>query len=63
MKRLLSLILEGSVMGALLGFFVSFINRNLPLSMLVGVIAGAIIRIAIDYGWKVYNDLTGKSLD
>jgi len=63
MKRYLSLMLEGAVLGGVLGFLAAFIYRNLPLTLLVGIIAGAVIRLLIDYIWKIYNQLTGKSLD
>lgn len=63
MRRYFSLALEGSIIGAILGFFASFVSRNLPITMAVGVLLGVVVRISIDYIWEIYNKATGKSLD
>lgn len=63
MKRILTLIIEGSVVGAVIGFFVAFITQDLILSLAVGVVIGATTRIIIDFVWKKYNQLSGKSFD
>ncbi len=63
MKRILSLVLEGAVIVALLGFSASFIFIDFPLTFPIGVIVGIVLRLVIDYVWKIYNQLTGKSLD
>lgn len=63
MRRYISLALEGIVLGALLGTSISLINRNFQTTVLISMLIGAILRILIDYIWKVYNQLTGKSLD
>ena len=63
MKRFFVLILEGSIFGAVIGFFVALITQNILVSIAVCVVLGAILRVGIDYAWKMYNQITGKALD
>ena len=46
-----------------MGFFVAFITQDLILSVSVGVVVGVIVRVVVDFVWKKYNQMTGKSLD
>lgn len=63
MRRLIILIFEGAIVGALIGFFVAFITQDLALSVGVGILIGSVVRILVDYVWKKYNQISGKSLD
>lgn len=63
MRRLIILIFEGTIVGALIGFFVAFITQDLALSVGVGILIGSVVRILVDYVWKKYNQISGKSLD
>lgn len=63
MERLFSLAIEGLVVGAIIGFFASFVTENAPISIGIAIIIGIVLRILIDFIWKIYNRIAGKSLD